>query len=336
MTHPPTDSHYWVGIDTHSQFHQIVVLDDHGHHVADYKTPTDPDAITRAVAWITSYAPTQAGIEGTNSYGAQITRQLLNTGIDVKEVSAPNKVTRRRQGKSDLIDAIAAADAVRTGQRVSPVKNLTILPRLRVMYTFRASAVTARTQIANQIHAAARALQVPITGSLTRRKVTTLLTHPALARAATRRLSLDDEARSYDRDILAWLRQWAPQLLAHYGVGPISAARLVLTAGGNPERLSNDAAFARLTGAAPIPCSSGKHQNNWRLDRGGDRAANAALHMIAFHRKNNPSDERTQAYIKKRTALGNDTKKILRLLKRAIIRELLPDLRTITTTLTTT
>lgn len=334
MTHSPADAHRWVGIDTHSQFHVIVVLDDYGHPIADRKTSTDPEAIDQTVAWILDHSPAQVGVEGTSSYGAAITRQLITAGVTVMEVTAPNKIVRHRQGKSDLIDATQAADAVRTRQRVSPVKNLTILPQLRVMYTFRASAVTARTQIGNQLHAAARALDVPARGSWTRRKVTALLTHPTLAPAAKRWLDLDDEARSYDHEIKTWLGRWAPQLLARHGVGPISATRLILAAGGNPERLSSDAAFARLAGVAPVPCASGKHQK-MRLDRGGERSANAAFHMIAFHRKNNPKDERTQTYIKKRTALGDDNKKILRLLKRAIVREVLPDLRAITTAIAT-
>lgn len=107
-------------------------------------------------------------------------------------------------------------------------------------------------------------------------------------------------------------------MLGLYGAGAIVAAQLVVTTGGNPERIPNEAAFAALCGAAPIPASSAKTTRH-RLNRGGDRRGNAALHRIALVRL--LYDARTRAYATRRTTEGKTPKEILRCLKRAIARE---------------
>lgn len=335
MTHPTSPTRYWAGIDTHSRIHHIAIIDDHGTLITSRTIGTSSHDIVETLDWIHTYQPVSIGIEGTSSYGAGIANALQAAGHHILEVTAPNRTTRHRHGKSDHLDATDAADAARTNQRVAPPKNLTELPRLRVMFTLRSSAVHARTQLTNQIYAAARLLNTPIDGTINRTRITALLDHPDLGDTAAFWLTLDERVTSLDKKLAAWLQHWAPQLLDRPGVGPISATQLILTAGGNPDRLHSEASFARLTGVAPIPCSSGKTQNRHRLHRGGDRQANNALWRIAFHRTNTKTDHRTQAYIAKRTAQGKTRKDILRCLKRHLIREILPDLRTITQNLTT-
>ncbi|MFE7509920.1 transposase [Streptomyces sp. NPDC057540] len=108
-----------------------------------------------------------------------------------------------------------------------------------------------------------------------------------------------------------------PGLRATYGVGPDTAAQLLITAGVNPERMRTEASFAALCGAAPVPASSGK-TNRHRLSRGGDRAAIAALYRIALVRM--AGDSRTREYVARQTAVGRTKKEIIRLLKQAIAR----------------
>lgn len=335
MNQTTTDANHWAGIDTHSDFHVIALTDAHGHLVETRRTTTDPEAINEAVTWLTGLAPLAIGIEGTSSYGASIAVALQAAGHTIMEVTAANKVVRRQRGKSDELDALQAAEAVRIGQRVSPVKDLSILPPLRAAYTLRTSALRQRTQVGNELHAIARSLQIPLKGMLTRVKAAALLQYPQIALAAARWLHLDDEARHYYKVLLGWLQTHAPELLAHSGIGPVSATQLVLAAGGNPDRLTHETGLAALSGVAPIPISSGKTQDRHRLCRGGDRAANQALWRIAFHRYHDKTNLSTQLYKAKRTTLGDTPKRILRLIQRALVRELFPDLKTITDRLAT-
>ena len=116
----------------------------------------------------------------------------------------------------------------------------------------------------------------------------------------------------------------APALLNVYGVGPHTAASLLITAGDNPERLRSEAALAALCGVNPIPASSGK-TNRHRLNRGGDRSANSALHMIVIVRLR--FDDRTKKYMKRRISEGMSKLEAIRCLKRYVARELFPFLK---------
>ena len=143
----------------------------------------------------------------------------------------------------------------------------------------------------------------------------------ALAALGRRWLALDAEARDLEAQITALISAYAPKLLARHGVGPVTAAQLLVTAGANPDRLRGDAALAALCGTSPVEASSGKTTRH-RLNRGGDRAANNALWVIAHVRT--ISDPRTRAFVAKRTATGNSRKEIMRMLQRYIARELYP------------
>ena len=203
---------------------------------------------------------------------------------------------------------------------------------LRLLLLTRRSAVKARTQASNQIKAflldGDDVLRARLHGLRKRRFGRACATlepadglRRALAVLGRRWLALDAEARELERQIAALIGAHAPQLLARHGVGAVTAAQLLVTAGANPGLLRGDAALAALCGASPVEASSGKTSRH-RLNRGGDRAANNALWVIAHVRT--ISDPRTRAFVAKRTATGNSRKEIMRMLQRYIARELYP------------
>ncbi|HNO39461.1 MAG TPA: transposase [Marmoricola sp.] len=142
-----------------------------------------------------------------------------------------------------------------------------------------------------------------------------------LRRLARRCLMLADELAETDKDLTLLISKKAPELMAVYGVGTEIAGQLLVTAGDNPECLKSEASFAALCGASPLLASSGK-TNRHRLNRGGDRAANSALHRVVIVRmKSHPE---TRAYVERRTREGLSKREIIRCLKRYVARELLP------------
>ena len=141
----------------------------------------------------------------------------------------------------------------------------------------------------------------------------------ALCSLARRIQGLDDELAELDRRIAVLIGSAAPELLARFGVGPDTAAALLVSAGDNPERLHSEAAWAHLCGVAPIPASSGK-SNRHRLDRGGDRQANSALWRIVLVRIAHDPD--TTAYFERKVKEGRSKRDVIRLLKRYVAREL--------------
>jgi transposase len=154
----------------------------------------------------------------------------------------------------------------------------------------------------------------------------TAATKRALASIARRVQNLDSEIAELNDDLHALLTPLAPTLLAVNGVGLEGAGQLLVTAGDNPERITSEAAFAHLCGAAPIPASSGKTAGKHRLNRGGDRAANAALYRVVLCRLRH--DPATRAYVARRTSEGKSKKDIIRCLKRYIAREVYAAIQT--------
>ena len=326
-----------IGADTHLDTIHLAALTEFGQPLADSEFRTDPEGYVQALDWACSLGRViAAGVEGTSSYGAGLSAVLHRAGIEVLEISCPDRAARRRQGKSDPLDAYAAARAVlaRT-HAVVPKDEHTAA--LRALLVARRSAVKARTVAINQIKA------MLVTGPAELREryrplsTTTLLaelarTEPeaattdpvstailtAASALAQRAGYLQAQQRLLTAQLDRLVTELNPALRAAHGVGPDTAAQLIVTAGVNSERLRNQAAFAALCGAAPVPASSGKITRH-RLSRGGDRAANAALHRIALVRMR--SDQRTRDYVKRQTVQGRSKIEILRLLKRAIARE---------------
>lgn len=335
------------GVDTHGHTHHAAVLDAAtGKLLGDQEFLVTSEGYRQLLNWLRSFGQVDSiGIEGTGSFGAGLFRYLDAEGVSVIEADRPNRRDRRRQGKSDPIDAIAAARAVLAGTASTIPKTRTgPVEAIRALRTTRASAVKARTAAMNQISAliycAPQDLRADLTG-LTRtaliircsrlRVDDTALADPGVAtkaalRALARRVqSLEDEIHIADTRLAPLVATTAPATSAIFGAGSDTAGQLLTTAGDNPNRLASEAALARLCGVAPIPASSGNTTRH-RLHRGGDRAANRAIYMIVLSRLRWHAP--TRDYVARRTAQGKTKKEIIRCLKRYVIREIYVALNT--------
>jgi transposase len=331
------------GVDTHLEFHVAAAVDANGGVLGVETFDTTVGGFRRLVAWLAGFGTISlVGVEGTGSYGAGLARHLTGKGIGVVEVDRPNRQARHRAGKSDAIDAIAAARAALAGTATGIPKSRTgNVEAIRVLTVARRSAASEWIAIVSQIRHVVftapdeiRAGLSPITlvrttAALERRRsdpdivrFTTLSTVRELGRRA---LFIRDQKMRLNAQMRPLIREVAPSLLEIRGVGFDVAAKLLIAAGDNPHRIRSEAAWAHLCGVAPIPASSGKIQRH-RLNRGGNRQANSALYRIVLTRMSN--DERTKTYIAKRTAEGKTIGEIARILKRYVAREVYPHLPT--------
>lgn len=333
------------GVDTHKELHVAAIVDHHDRLLGSASFPTTRHGYKTMLAWMRSYGTlSRVGVECTGTYGAGLLRYLQQAGITVLEVTAPDKSVCRKRGKDDTIDAENAAHAAYAGRRtVTPKTRDGMIESLRVLKVCRKTAIAARRialqMIQMQIIPTPDELREPLR-KMTRmqlirtlaawrpdlsgyRDVTTAY-RIAFKSLARRYLELHDEIADLDVMIKAIVDDLAPELVARQGVGYESASQLLITAGDNPARLRSEASFAALCGVSPIPASSGMTQRH-RLNRGGDRAANSALHIIAIGRLR--LDPRTQEYVVKRTGQGLSKLEALRCLKRYIAREVFYILR---------
>jgi transposase len=326
------------GIDTHKDVHVVAAIDTTGRILGTSSFPTTLAGHRALLRWLRRHgAVMRVGIEGTGCWGAGITRFLTDAEIPVVEVDRPNRQRRRRRGKSDPTDAEAAA-------RAALARDATTIPKsrdgnvemIRALRVARRSAIKARTQAANQLHAlvvnAPDALRSQLrtlnTNQLVDRAANfragsmitpTAATKLALHELARRHRHLSNEINRLDRHLDQLVAQAAPELVAKLGVGTDTAGALLVAAGDNPDRLANERSFAALCGTAPLDASSGKQQRH-RLNRGGDRQANQALWRIVMVRMS--CDDNTKAYIARRRAEGKTTKEAIRCLKRYVAREI--------------
>jgi transposase len=330
------------GVDTHGHTHYAAVLNAAtGKLLGDREFSATAAGYRQLLGWLQGFGVVgKVGVEGTGSYGAGLFRYLDAHCVTVIEVARPDRQTRRLQGKSDPIDAINAARAVLA-------ETATIVPKprdgkveaIRLIRTTRRSAMKARRAAIAQIHGllfgAPDQLRQKLAGhnrAALVERCARLRINPAdqlddptrVATAMLRRLArrihaLDTEIADADTELAALLKTITPQLLNIFGAGTEAAGQLLTTAGENPHRLHNEAALARLCGVAPIPASSGTTVRH-RLHRGGDRAANSAIHMIVMNRLRWHAP--TRAYLTRRTTEGKTKKEIIRCLKRAVVREI--------------
>jgi transposase len=327
------------GVDTHQDLHLAAVVEVDGTVLGTRAFPTTRAGYRALLAWMRSHGSLlRVGVESTGSYGAGLTRHLSLAGITVLEVTGPDRAARRGRGKDDTLDAIAAARAAASGQRVQVAKDrLGAVEALRVLRTTRRTAVKCRRAALQLLHntivAAPDAVRDELR-SLTRMQLIrtcaasrpntagfrdpAVATRIALRSLAWRVLELDDEIADLDQLIEPLVAELAPGLIALTGVGTECAGELLVAAGDNPERLRSEASFAMLCGASPIPASSGKTERH-RLNRGGNRHANSALHMIVISRMR--LDPRTKAYVTRRLAEGRSKREVMRCLKRYVARE---------------
>lgn len=329
------------GIDTHADTIHVAAIDPWGRELGEKEFPTTPAGYKQALGFLAAHGEvTSIGIEGTSSYGTGITRAAVAAGLEVFEVIRPERSVRRREGKSDPLDAYQAAQAVLAGRASAAAKTADITA-LRALHNARRSAVKARAavqvQIGHQLITSPVGIREKYRNLTTLRLVQTLvacrpavhgdveqrLVLTALKSMARRHQSLTREIVELDAELTSLLEQTAPHLLQLHGVGNYTAAQLLLTVGGNPDRLRSEASFAAVCGTAPVPASSGKTTRH-RLSRGGDRRANHALHTIALARmRNHPP---TKAFVSRQRDRGRSTPEILRILKRAIAREMFKQL----------
>ena len=325
----------WGGVDTHRDFHVAAVVDSVGRVVGSEPFGADHSGYRRMAAWMQAKGQlVRVGVEGTGSYGAGLARFLAEANIEVVEVNRPNRQLRRHKGgKSDSVDAEAAARAAASGQATAvPKSGVGPVECIRMLLVVRRSATKARTQAANQIHSLAvtapeqvkRRLRGLNIGARVRvcaafrpgtDHTTTTYAKRALRRLARRYQALDREVAQLDVEIRDLCAQANPALLGAAGVGPDTAAALLVAAGDNPGRMKSEKSFAALCGSSPVQASSGQTIRH-RLNRGGNRKANSALWRIATTRMQN--DARTQAYVTKRETEGKNRKEIIRCLKRHI------------------
>jgi transposase len=284
------------GIDTHSNTHHAAALDDVGRLLGTREFQADPAGYHQLLDWLASFGTiTRVGVEGTGCYGAGVTRFLRRHRIHVIEVNRPDRRSRRVRGKSDPLDAESAARRALAGEdQVTPKDTTTIVEAIRVLRIARTGAVKSRTAAYNQLKdliiTAPDSLRETLRGKTLQRVAlesarlrpdTSRLADPtqatklALRTIAVRVAALNTEISALDTQLGELVTAAAPRTLALLGVGTEHAAQLLITAGGNPERLRSEASFAALCAASPIPASSGK-TNRHRLNPAGDREANRA------------------------------------------------------------
>lgn len=290
------------------------------------------------LGWLSSFGPlARVGVEGTSSYGAGIARALRRAGVEVVEVDRPNRQSRRRTGKSDPADAVEAARAALSGRaqgagkakdgNVEAIRALVVAKRsardtkIKTLNQIRHLGYTAPDDLRERLAGLSRKRLVATTAALRPREgadQVAFATKTALSLLGRRVQALDAEKEHLDRLLSKLVAETAPELLGRFGVGVDTAAALLVTAGDNPGRIRSEAAWAHLCGVAPIPASSGQ-VTRWRLDRGGDRQANAALYVIVVARMS--ADKATKAYVERRLAEGRTKLEVIRALKRYVARE---------------
>ncbi len=332
-----------IGVDTHKDTHVAVALDGLGRRIDDTTIPTTTPGYRKLVAWADSLGDVECfGVEGTGSYGAALTRHLRTGDRQVVEVIRPNRQARRRNGKSDPADAEAAARAVISGEATgTPKSGDDIVEMIRVLRVARSTARKARTGALNALKSLVVTAPVELRDQLrglstsqliataarlrpNSETTTTAANKTALRSLAGRCQALDAELAELDGQLAELTAQASPKLLETFGVGPETAGALLVAAGDNPDRLKSEAAFAMLCGASPVEASSGKTVRH-RLNRGGDRQANAALYRIVIVRMRYHAP--TRAYVERRTAQGLSKPEIIRSLKRYVAREIYAILR---------
>jgi transposase len=336
-----------IGIDTHRDSHEVEIADVAGRPIRAMRISNDSAGFTRLLAAITDLGPglrVVASVEGSRSYGVGLARALSAAGVQVIECEQPSRAQRRGKGKSDAIDAhLAVLAALRLeADRLAAPRADGDREALRILLVARQEIAVMRTAQTNRLRALLLAGddtdRQAARGSLARRALAALAERelPAHAtreqvvrQAEIRRLALalaqaERELKENRAQLLAIVDDIAPGLTSRYGVGPVSAAQAIVSFS-HPGRCRNEAAFAALSGTNPIPASSGRTIRH-RLNHGGDRALNRAIHAIALTRIRNCP--RTRAYIDRRTTEGKTPREIRRCLKRYIARELYRALNT--------
>jgi transposase len=331
-----------VGVDTHKDQHVAVAIDGLGGRIGEpLEIVATNDGYAELLSWALSLGRVHVfAVEGCGSYGIGLARFLRRHGHQPVEVARPPRAgARRMSGKSDAIDAEHAARMGLAGtgvvtpkladgqveaiRLVKIARDTAVKSRATAMITLKAVLVTAPQELRDQLEPLSdfklltSCAELDTTGDLSDPAIAI---HHTLAALAHRWLALHDEIKTHAKHLETLTRTAAPQLVDAYGVGLDIAAQMLITAGDNTNRVRNEAAFAKLCGVCPIPTGSGKTNGRHRLNRGGNRQANAALYRAVIVRMR--WHEPTIAYVTRRTADGLSKKDIIRCLKRYLAREL--------------
>ena len=328
-----------IGVDTHTDTHSASLVSPLGAELAHITVPATGAGYLQLLEWATEHAPGPRlawAVEGTRSHGAGLTRLLTSSGQTVIEAARPPRRNARPGGKSDPRDALLAArQALSAAHHAQPrgdgprealrlllvVRNTSALARTAAINTLKALILTAQTTSANNCVVAPSSTSLPASADCASKAATpsngrTLMA--ALRGLASRIRVLDQDMRANERALTDIVRSVLPELLDQPGLGPFSAAQL-LVAFSHPNRCRNEAEFAALGGVAPLEASSGRVVRH-RLNRHGDRQLNRALHTIATSRMR--YHDETKTYRDRRIAEGKSDYEIRRCLKRSISRAL--------------
>jgi transposase len=338
MQQPERAAEVIIGVDTHKDTHTAVALNALGARIGAITIPVNQDGYRQIEAWACAFGSVRAfGIECTGSYGAGLSRALQASGHRVLDVNRADRSARRRHGKDDPLDAEAAARAVLSGQATALAKSGTSsVEMIRHLKLARDSAVKARAQAMQMLKALIVSAPAELREQLEgiRGKVrfvrhlaalrpgpmtsTTASAKVGLRALARRWLSLSEEIEAHDRDLDGLTAAHTPKLITAPGIATGTAAEMLIFVGDNPERIRSEAAFAKMCGTCPLPASSGKTSRH-RLNRGGNRQANAALHRVIVTRMR--CHQPTIDYVRRRTVEGKTKAEIIRCLKRYVARE---------------
>jgi transposase len=326
-----------IGVDPHRDTLSAAAVGASGELVGQWVVPADAAGYAQLFAAVGCQHAAGGrvwAIEGSGSYGVGLTRFLERHDQQVVEIDRLERRVQRDGAKSDALDAVRIAREARGRERLAAPRGGGPREALRILVVTRAGVVTERTRVVNQLKAlivvAPEPLRAHLRGLSTARQLgrCAALRVPrevdAAARAARlalrllarRARALETEISLLERELAALVRRHAPCLLTERGIGPVHAGS-ILIAYGYPGRVPNEAAFARLAGAAPLPASTGQIVRH-RLSRGGDRALNRALYLAVLTRLGH--DPRTRQYASRRRAEGKSPREIKRCLKRYLAR----------------
>ena len=341
----------FAGIDTHKKTYAIATCDVQGKILCAEEFSTSKKGIKSLQKWLFSQGEIVAvGIEGTGSYGKNVTIALQNSGVKIIEVNHACKKTRRSKGKSDTLDAenaaLTARDFLRGGfrsmngsvaiDRTSELEDIRIIKaaydaaisnRTQVINEMKATVLKARPELRSQLENIKQGKNLAIKCSNLRPEAGQTcdrLIKIALKSKGKLYLELSEIIETYRQLLGEFANAHLKNLLKLKHVGAVNAVSMFISAGSNVDRFKNDAAFASHCGTAPIPASSGQ-KCHMRLSRAGDRKANSVLYQIAIGRMR--TDERTKTFIAKKMGEGKTKKDAIRCLKRYITREVFAALK---------
>jgi transposase len=328
------------GVDTHRDSNVAAVVDMNGGLLGVESFATTADGHRCLSSWMCGFGTIErVGVEGTGSYGAGVARHLSSAGVAVIEVDRPNRQKRRQHGKSDQLDAIEAARGALSGRcegraksgdahaealrALLVAKRSARATRIRTIVQLRHLMFTAPDELRARLGVLNAAQLVNEAARLRPRAGGDVALHgtkTAAVMLARRVHGLDLELAALDEQIEPLVKAAAPELLNIFGVGADTAAVLLVAAGDNPQRITSEAKWAMLCGIAPVPAMTGKIDNRYRLNNGGNRHANNAIWRIVITRLGQ-HEPRTVAYMQRRLAEGKSKRYIIRSLKRYVARE---------------